>query len=449
MLARLLAALALAGLAGLRHGPPARASRRGSARSASAPRRCRAAWRARTATLAEDFLDLTFELESGERLDRLLRYETPVRVYLRSAGPRPLPPRPRRAAGPAARRGRASTSPRPATRPQAQIFIEAVPAGADRPHLPDRGLLHRARRDRLAGLPAPPPRGPPALVRPARRCERAAIFLPLDTTPQDVRDCLNEEITQALGPADDLYRLPDTIWNDDNFHGMATPFDMLILRTLYQPRAPQRHVAATRSPRALPRVLARTNPKGRGLPPRPRAPESAAWNDAIETALSRDAPRRQRLAAAGSRHRDRRRDAPGRPPARRLAADRRAGWSCAATRSPPPGTSPPPTTSSSIARRRRRAHRAGRRAPRRARRRHRPVRSWRSSSPTATCRRRAPARTPSSSPACSRSRPRRWPRSGDATRRRRPPASTACAGRAMASATPTGRWRASRRSSPR
>ena len=66
---------------------------------------------------------------------------------------------------------------------------------------------------------------------------RAAIFLPVDTTPQDVRDCLAEEITQALGPANDLYRLPDSIWNDDNFHGMATPFDMLILRALqHDPR---------------------------------------------------------------------------------------------------------------------------------------------------------------------------------------------------------------------
>ena len=78
---------------------------------------------------------------------------------------------------------------------------------------------------------------------------QAAIFLPLDTTPQDVRDCLHEEITQALGPANDLYRLPDSIWNDDNFHGMATPFDMLILRALYQPELAQRHDAARRWPR--------------------------------------------------------------------------------------------------------------------------------------------------------------------------------------------------------
>ena len=37
------------------------------------------------ADLAQDFVDLTFGLESGEDLDHLLRYEAPVRVYLRSS----------------------------------------------------------------------------------------------------------------------------------------------------------------------------------------------------------------------------------------------------------------------------------------------------------------------------------------------------------------------------
>ena len=99
----------------------------------------------------------------------------------------------------------------------------------------------------------------------------AAIFLPPDTTPQDVRDCLNEEITQALGPANDLYRLPDSIWNDDNFYGMATTFDMTILRALYQPELSS---GMTRAEAAavLPRVLDRVNPQGRRLPPRPRHP---------------------------------------------------------------------------------------------------------------------------------------------------------------------------------
>lgn len=75
-----------------------------------------------------------------------------------------------------------------------------------------------------------------------------------------MRDCLHEEITQALGPANDLYRLPDTIWNDDNLHGVATPFDMLILRVLYQPEL---HSGMTRAQAAavLPKVFARENPR--------------------------------------------------------------------------------------------------------------------------------------------------------------------------------------------
>jgi len=34
-------------------------------------------------------------------------------------------------------------------------------------------------------------------------------------SPQEVRDCLHEELAQALGPLNDLYRLPDSVFNDD------------------------------------------------------------------------------------------------------------------------------------------------------------------------------------------------------------------------------------------
>ena len=44
--------------------------------------------------------------------------------------------------------------------------------------------------------------GPEITVR-----ERAAVFIPADTSPQEVRDCLHEELAQALGPLNDLYRL--------------------------------------------------------------------------------------------------------------------------------------------------------------------------------------------------------------------------------------------------
>ena len=265
------------------------------------------AWRARTATWREDFLDLTFALESGEKLDRP--------AALRDAGPglpalaraRRLPRRPRGAARAAARRGRASTSPRPATRRRR------------------RSSSRRCRRRRSPGSSPPPPasscRARPTGASFLRRrsgerlrwsdqatLERAAIFLPLDTTPQDVRDCLNEEITQALGPANDLYRLPDSIWNDDNFHGMATPFDMLILRALYQPELAQRHDRAPRWRRALPRVLDRMNPQG---PRRCRGSRAQPESRGLGRARSRRRCRATRRAASGwPRRRSRRRSPP-------------------------------------------------------------------------------------------------------------------------------------------
>ena len=74
-------ALALAALAGLRRAARA-APEITSVRFAPAalPRGVARSNR----DLAEDFLELTFALESGETLDGLLRYETPIRVYLRS-----------------------------------------------------------------------------------------------------------------------------------------------------------------------------------------------------------------------------------------------------------------------------------------------------------------------------------------------------------------------------
>jgi Protein of unknown function (DUF2927) len=65
--------------------------------------------------------------------------------------------------------------------------------------------------------------------------DRAAIFIPADTSPQEVRDCLHEELAQALGPLNDLYRLSDSVFNDDNFHSVLTGFDMDVLRLTYSP----------------------------------------------------------------------------------------------------------------------------------------------------------------------------------------------------------------------
>jgi hypothetical protein len=245
--------------------------------------------------IARDFLDLTFALENGEALPALLRYETPVRVYMGSPSLRAYQPdlatllnRIRREAG-----IDIAETKNPA---KAQLFIEAVPAHEIAQVFPTAACFIAPGERDWAGFRARRTETHPRWSA-QKTLGIAAIFLPPDSTPQDLRDCLAEEITQALGPANDLYRLPDTVWNDDNFHGMATPFDMTILRTLYQPEfrsgMSKAEVAAT-----LPRVLARTNPVGQKIPSRPRAPESKVWADAIEAAQDPEASRGQRTKAS-------------------------------------------------------------------------------------------------------------------------------------------------------
>ena len=36
-------------------------------------------------------------------------------------------------------------------------------------------------------------------------------------------------------PANDLYRLPNSVFNDDNIHTIPTDFDMMVLRATYAP----------------------------------------------------------------------------------------------------------------------------------------------------------------------------------------------------------------------
>ncbi|WP_424932566.1 DUF2927 domain-containing protein [Amaricoccus macauensis] len=247
------------------------------------------------ADLAEDFLDITFGLENGETLDGLLRYEGPVRVYM---GPNSLAgyrrdldallARLRREAGIDIRETDDADA--------AEIVIEAVPTDQIARFFPDAACFIVPGVENWNGF---------LRQRDSQRTRwseqetltHAVIFLPQDSLPQDVRDCLNEEITQALGPANDLYRLPDSIWNDDNFHGAATSFDMLILRTLYQPEFSSGMSRDEAQAQVVP-VLNRINPKGRNLPREPRAPESVAWSSAIETALSRRAGRAERMRGA-------------------------------------------------------------------------------------------------------------------------------------------------------
>lgn len=103
----------------------------------------------------------------------------------------------------------------------------------------------------------------------ARRIEAMTIFIPDSAPPYLVRNCLLEEIPQALGLANDLYGLAMSSFNDDGAHLWPTKLDYLMLRVLYAPEL--RTGLDRRATEARAReVLDRVNPEGIGAPPLPR-----------------------------------------------------------------------------------------------------------------------------------------------------------------------------------
>jgi hypothetical protein len=128
--------------------------------------------------------------------------------------------------------------------------------------------------------------------------DRLAVFLPADVSPQETRDCLHEELAQAMGPLNDLYRLPDSVFNDDNFHAILTGFDMLMLRAYYD-SALRSGMTRDQVAAAIPGILARLNPAGERIAPRAVPRETPrAFVVAIEEALGPGTPSFRRRGAA-------------------------------------------------------------------------------------------------------------------------------------------------------
>ena len=246
------------------------------------------------ADLARDFLALTFRMESGRKLPVLTRFDEPIGVAITGAPPvtlaadlSSLTQRLRQEAG---------INIRTAPADQAQIIIEAVSRRDIQRMLPQAACFVAPNVRSLAEYRSARrhPRTDWTLLRDRRQL---AIFLPNDASPQEARDCLHEELAQALGPLNDLYRLSDSVFNDDNVHTVLTGFDMLVLRITYdtalRPGMTEAQVAA-----ALPAILSRLNPRGDRLPARQTPPTPRAWSTAIETALGRDTSFAQRHRAA-------------------------------------------------------------------------------------------------------------------------------------------------------
>lgn len=244
--------------------------------------------------IARDFLDLTFELESGRSLERLTRFEEPISVRVTGAPPpgmmtdlRALLSRLRNEA----RIDIALTS-----NPTANITIQAVSRRDIRKALPQAACFVVPNISSLSQYRAARRSGAANWALLENR-KKIAIFLPNDTSPQETRDCLHEELAQAIGPLNDLYRLPDSVFNDDNIHAVLTGFDMTILRAFYDPSLSNgmtRNQVASR----LPAILSRINPRGDRLSSNPLPATPRAWIDAVQTALGPGtSPAGRRVAA--------------------------------------------------------------------------------------------------------------------------------------------------------
>ena len=246
------------------------------------------------ASIARDILALEFQMESGRDLPRLTRFSGPITIALTGD----VPPT---AATDLSRlltrlRTEAGLDITPVTATPASITVEFVPRRKLQAVVPQAACFVVPRISSWSDY------------RSARRTDRVdwttlttrdrvAVFIPSDTAPQEIRDCLHEEVAQALGPLNDLYELSDSVFNDDNFHTVLTGFDMLALKVHYAPELANGMDRAAVAAR-LPALLARLNPGGGAGAPLPPTPTPRPWIEAIETALGPQGSPYQRRSAA-------------------------------------------------------------------------------------------------------------------------------------------------------
>lgn len=206
----------------------------------------------------QDFLDLSFRMESGRQIPVMTRFEGPITVRATGAVPVSLGPDLRLLVN--RLRSEALIDISLTNAPNASITIEAIPRKDLQRAVPHAACFVVPRVASWAGYKTARRTKTVDWTTLTRR-DRAAIFIPSDVSPQEIRDCLHEELAQALGPLNDLYRLPDSVFNDDNIHTVLTGFDMLILRMYY---SPQLRNGMTRGQAAavLPSILAQLNPSG-------------------------------------------------------------------------------------------------------------------------------------------------------------------------------------------
>ena len=246
------------------------------------------------ADMARDILDLEFNLESGRPLPVLTRFDGPVTVAVAGR----IPPTALVELGRlmARLRAEADIDISMAVGAKAAITIEFLPRKRMQAAVPTAACFVAPRVSSWAEYRKARTSGALDWTTLTRR-ETLAIFVPSDTTPQEVRDCLHEELAQALGPLNDLYRLPDSVFNDDNFQAVLTGFDMLVLRIHNSPEL-QNGMTQSEVAARLPAILASLNASGQMAVAVTGQTNSRLWTIAIETALGPTTALPKRIKAA-------------------------------------------------------------------------------------------------------------------------------------------------------
>ncbi|MEJ2017751.1 MAG: DUF2927 domain-containing protein [Maritimibacter sp.] len=233
--------------------------------------------------IARDFLDLSFYLESGRALPVLSRFETPISLRVTGRAPNSLRTDLAHLIDRLRREAHIDIHQVEASAPAA-ITLQVIPKRVMQSLVPSAACFvapnvsswdeYKAKRSTSAN--------DWTLI---TERKHMALFIPGDVAPQEIRDCLHEDLAQALGPVNDLYRLTDSIFNDDNFQAVLTGFDMLVLRAYYDPAL---HSGMSRQEVAarLPAILQRLNPRGGSGVPLHSALAPDAWKKSIIRALS-------------------------------------------------------------------------------------------------------------------------------------------------------------------
>lgn len=243
------------------------------------------------ASLAQLFLRLSHDMEWGARRRHLVRYEKPISVRLEGNGAENY-----------ARFldafltqivANSDVNITRGTRP-GNLHIRLVRGADFNDRLPTALCIVAQGNTSWRDFAADPEEYGARALLVMERIMQMTIFIPDTAAPFQVRNCLREEIPQALGLANDLFGLGPSIFNDDAAHLWPTKLDYLMLRVLYSPEMTSGLDRRATEARAL-GVLNRLNPEGNSAPPLPMLRQQALmdWSDQIQGIFSRTSSQRE------------------------------------------------------------------------------------------------------------------------------------------------------------